>query len=387
MMAVSRSPRGGGIGVLTRCLRLVLGCALAAATSGALTVAQGREPVHASVKAHEQGQGLLVSRLDSCYAITAKHVLGSRTEASLVGGRDGRQFGHGQLLQAFGEDDIAILRVTGALAGSCGAEVADVGRLEEVVATRAVGVLSYVYDDGSVGRLPLVVTDVGPRFLRVTPTSAREQLAQGMSGSLVRIADRPSGVLLEVEKGGEGKVLRYDRVIALLKAFFARAPAAAAAAPPPSSEVRQAGSRPGNLLAAAAGARVLRWSALPTAPESGPVNLIGSVRGPWLSSRKSFPVEVDFELPAGRVHTIARIELDSTGVEPRNRLPRDFEILFSANDPNSWSSLHSGTFFAQDTRREWQVAPVRARYIKLRIYSNWGDADAVGLGAVRAFSD
>ena len=352
---------------------------------GAAATTSAGDPVNVLVKAREEGQGLLVSRLDACYAITAKHVMRDRVVASLIGGRDNRRTGEGQLLRAFADDDIALLRVTGALVSGCGGTLEDATALEGVIVTRALAALAKVFDDGGVGRMPLIVTDVGPQFLRVAPASANDRLVQGMSGGLVTIGDRPAGMLLAVEASGEGKVIRYDRVAGLVKQFLAR-PAELVVTPPiggASGEIADAS----NLLAAARGARVLRWSAVPTQPENGPTNLIAATRIPWLSTTRDLPVDVDFELAGGRASTIRRIELDSAGVEPRMRLPRDFEILFSVSSLTAWTPLHSGTFFTQDARRAFDVAPVRARYIKLRIHSNWGDPNTVGLGAVRIYGE
>lgn len=189
--------------------------------------AMAEPPLHVHVRSEQQGQGLLILRLNTCYTITAGHVLGTSRQAELVGGQDGRLLGDGDVVHTFEGEDVALLRVTGALARRCGTEFEDVRQLDRLVATRAQATLSYVFDDGGVGRMPVVVTDVGPHFMRVRPTNVGDRLMQGLSGGLITVGDQPAGLLLSVESGGNGKAIRYDRVTTLIRQFFAQPPVAA----------------------------------------------------------------------------------------------------------------------------------------------------------------
>jgi len=324
------------------------------------------QPTHALVtfggQSSARGQGLLVLRLNACYAITASHVMGERTIASLIGG-DGRGLlGEGRLLVKFEKEDVALLRVTGALVHGCGGGMEKTHRLDGVLSRRTRAELSFVVDDGGIGRIPLVVTDIGPEFLRVLPTRPVDSFWQGLSGSLVTVSDEPVGILVSVNRDGQGKAIRYDRALQRVREFFATPSRAGASPSLPRVPLSQRRDLKGvDLLAAANGGAVVRWSALPLRPENGASNLIEDGNHMWTVVAREYPIEVDFELAEGQVHTVGRIELLSDGVYPSGRVPRDIEILFGVEDPRSWLSLVSGTVFPHEASAVFKFAPVRSR--------------------------
>ena len=102
----------------------------------------------------------------------------------------------------------------------------------------------------------------------------------------------------------------------------------------------------------------------------------------WLAQADNFPVELVIALRGNQVRVVDGMRLVGTGVEPTTRLPRDFEILISAKSDGGWIPVASGTYFQNEPDKLVNFMPVRARRIMLRIYSHWGDGNAVGLAEI-----
>jgi hypothetical protein len=331
-------------------------------------------PTQAYLRAGEHGQALLLSRLGECYAITPKHVIGSDLFATLVGGEAGKPQGDGDLLQTFGYD-LSILRVTGALATQCGGPLTDVPALDSLLSGSSAANVSSVNEDGSISRRNVTLIDVGLLYLRLRP-DAGDELFKGLSGSLVLVGDRPAGILMSVDpETGEGRALRYDRAIETLRPFFGL-PGVTAVATAEKS-VAQAAS-------AGLQATVVSWSSPPIGAEYRASNLVDTRDGTsvWYAVADKFPLELVIQLPGDRAHTLDALRLIGEGVEPVERLPRDFEVLVSSTGQGNWLPVSNGTYFKTEANKLVRFAPVRARQVMLRIYSHWGDSDAVGLSGI-----
>lgn len=347
-------------------------------------------PVHVLVKSQEQGQGMLLRRADTCYLLTANHVVRGSDTATLIGSTGARRFGEARLVVRFEATDLALMRVTGALAQECGGELDeyrdDLGR---TLSARATGSLPFVVEDGGIGRVPIVLTDLGPDWLRIATTRADDFFEQGRSGSVVLVADRVAGVLVAVERNGEGKVARIDRAVALIERFFANPVATtrdtiSATAATTTPALREP---PGNLLSVAAGAAVVAWNSPPSSPEFGPSNLIDASRAhSWNAQAKRLPVEVDFRFVNGEAQTIGRLEFVLAQDQDGARAAREVEVLTSM-DGATWRSIHLGTLFNNEAVKSVPMAPLRAAYLRLRIYKNWGDTGWVSLRQFRAFKE
>ncbi len=373
-----------------------------------LTALAAAAPVQVQVKSKEQGQGMLLQRADTCYLLTAEHVVRGTDRANLVGSTGARRFGEAKLVHRFMHEDLALLRVSGALARECGGEFDehrdDLGR---TLSARPVGSLARVFDsdksgpEGGTGRVPIVVTDVGPVWLRIKTTQNSEKIEQGLSGGGVFVADRLAGVLVSVEDEGGvtiGKVMRIDHAIALIDRFFANPKSAdpdtekpSAVQAPSATVAATAGPTfrepTGNLLSVAAGATVVAWNSPPSSPEFSPSNLIDASRPhSWNAQAKRLPVEVDFRLVNGQAQTIGRLEFVLAQDQDSARAARDVEVLTSI-DGALWRPIHTGTLFNNEAVKSVPMAPLRAAYLRLRIYSNWGEAGWVSLRQVRAFKE
>jgi len=337
-------------------------------------MATDSRPTQAFIRAGEHGQALLLSRLGECYAITPEHVIGSDLFATLVGGDAGKSQGDGDLLQTFGYD-LSILRVTGALAKQCGGSLTNVPILDSLLSATSAANVSSVNEDGSISRRNVTINDVGLLYLRLRPDSGNE-LFKGLSGSLVLVGDKPAGILMSVDpETGEGRALRFDRAIETLRPFFGMSGGTAVVVP---------GKLVPKTATAGMQAMVVSWSSPPISAEYRAANLTDTQgkASVWYATVDKFPLELIIQLPGDKTHTLDALRLIGEGVNPGERLPRDFEVLVSSTGQGNWLPVTNGTYFKTETDKLVRFAPVRARQVMLRIYSHWGDSDAVGLSGI-----
>ncbi len=337
-----------------------------------VSMAQG--PAQAYISADEHGQALLLRRLGACYAVTPAHVMGKGLFATLVAASPSAPQGDADLLQAFGYD-LALLRTAGAVTDSCGGALTDAPQLDSVLAKASTAIVSSVNGDGSLTRRNVTINDVGLVHVRLRPRGEADQLFKGLSGSLVLSGEKPIGILMSVDpETGEGRALRYDRAIETLRPFFAA----------PGAPVRTHADGDKTTIATGAGlaAEVTSWSSPPIEATYRAANLIDATDSPsiWLARAENFPVEVVVSLRGDKAHAIDAVKIIGKGVDPAERLPKDFEVLVSGG--SGWISVGSGTYFKNDSYKLVRFAPVRARQIMLRLYSNWGAPDAVGLSGI-----
>jgi hypothetical protein len=338
------------------------------------------------VEAKELGQGVLVRRSDACYLLTANHVVQGSLIANVSASTGKLRIGEAEVIARFTDDDLALLRVMGAIAGECGGDwLAFRGDLSARLARRTTGSMPYVFPDGGavsgLGRLPFAVTDLGPDFVRVTPLRADDQIEQGRSGSLLTLSEntgeRPIGLLLSVDNSGMGKALRWDRVLARMESFFEKRVGAVAVVSPASAKVPDAAAAgfPAreNKLLASSGASVVDFNRR-RVPDSGSVNsLIGPPGdGPaWKVELGAAPVEVVFQLPGNAPVVLSEVGvMVSAETAPQER-PKELEILLS-QDGVLWIPVKTMTMLEGDLFRKASFHSSRARLVKLRVYSSWG---------------
>ena len=332
-------------------------------------------PTQAHLRAGEHGQALLLSRLGECYAITPEHVIAGELFATLIGGTAEAPTGDADLLQTFGYD-LSILRASGAVTRHCGGSLTDAPPLDGLLSRATAGVVSSVNSDGSISRRTVTLSDVGLVYLRIRPRSPDDQLFKGLSGSLVLVDKEPVGILMSVDpETGVGRALRYDRAVEVLRPFFGLS--AGSAHPEAEAETSPA-------LTAGSSGEVVSWSSPPLGAEYRAANLLDGATGGavWLAQAGDFPVELVIDLPGEEAQVVDGLRLIGAGVEPAERLLRDFEVLISSTREGGWIPVSSGTYFKNDAEKSVRFMPVRARRIMLRIYSHWGAGDAVGLAEI-----
>ena len=347
-------------------------------------------PLQVFVRATENGQGFLHTRLGECYAVVPAHVLGGDPYATLIGANSQRSRGEADLLQTFGYD-LAILRVSGELTNACADSFARAKGVGQRLTQNALGVVTSVNDDGTLSRRAAIVTDISLTHIRIRPKAERDQFFKGLSGSLFSLSDQEVAILLGVDpESGEGRALRFDRALETLQPFFGgfdSKPERSTTVPVKPKTPKELQQVAGDLAAASQGGKISAWNTEPLGKNYRYSHLIDPDEPVtvWYGTRQSTPVEVVFELAGDKAQAVSRGELIGAGVDPQ-RLVRDFEILASASARRGWISLASGTYIKGDSSKTVSFAPVRAKRVMLRIYSNWGDAEAVGLSGFRVFA-
>lgn len=372
-------------------------------------IARAAEPMHVHVQAANLGQGMLFRWRDTCFALTAGHVMKGAADATLIGGANREVRGAGRLTALFGvegESDLAMLRITGTLAQPryCDTDLERLQQDAEVANKGAgTGTLAYVDREGQVTRMDVLVKSPRDDLLLIEPRQqdAGESLLEGRSGSLVYLGQRPLGMLTNkwAEDPRKGVVLAISRVLQQVTAHFANPKPLDL--PPAPLDAQSAAAEQGNLLSLAAGAEVTEWSTLPARPENGPVRLLDAHGAhPWVArlNPKGAPVEVDFRLSGAQTPVIGRVELelpasaaspDGSAMSPPAQWASEVELLTSlTGTPGSWQSFGSAAILHQDELRKSVTSGLkpRARYLKLRIYKNRGDAQFVSLRRVRAYA-
>lgn len=346
---------------------------------------------HVFVRGTESGQGFIFQRLDECFLLTADHVVKNAKAATIAGGIERQRYGEARLLTRFAEHDVALMRVTGDLVRECVNSFSDYQiSLTASLQRAARGTMVSVFESstGGLARDPIVVTDVGPEYIRVTPSQPGGSIFQGRSGSLVIVNDRAAGMMIALEPGSneQAKIVRLDLIAKLVEGFFQSGRVAA-----PDQVLSQRNSSPstvGNLLTLRSGAAVVRWSSPSATASTSPHDLLlDSPQAGWIASRKNreTPLEVDLRLSNLDAVTLSRVVLSAPLGGKQSSRMRDFEILTSV-DGQSWSSVYSGTFALEDADKQASFAPRRAGFLRLRIYTNWDATDEMSIGRILAFA-
>ena len=329
-------------------------------------------PAQTFIRASEHGQAILINRLNECYAITPAHVIGTDFFATLTGSNGHKNKGEADLLQSFGYD-LSVLHAKGNVSQNCSYDINNLPNIDKILSTTTMGNISSVNENGSITRRKNTVVNVGLIYIRIKPNTGADQLFKGLSGSLFVVSEQPIGILMSVDpKTGEGKVLRYDRAIETIKPFFQQSGIVTQTKPATSS-------MSSNTSLLSKGASIESWSNPTLAAQYRTENLIdGLIKTQWHAKATSYPLTITIKLNPSKSMVLNKVTLIGEGVEPK-KLPRDFEILFSNKMKGGWNVLGNGTYFMKDKSKTINIAPVKARRIMLKIYSNWGDSSSIGL--------
>ncbi len=329
------------------------------------------KPLPAYIDAGEVGQAILIERLNSCYAITPGHVVNNAFFATLVGGLPSAPQGEADVLMIFGYD-LALLRVNGKIQSDCSEPYRLATDMDKLYADKTTAHIVTVRPDGSQSRQPVDIIDTGMLYIHVAPLSDEQPFQKGMSGSLVEIANNPAGLLMSVDsESGYGRVLRYDRMTETIAPFFQKSA---------TDKIDIAMPEPQDI----SGLSILSWSNPPIGENYRARNLVdGDPGSVWLAKADVFPVDVEIHLGKEKNRTINQVELIWEAIPAAEKLPKDFEILVSGKEEGGdWISVTSGTLFFNDKRKSIPLVPTRGKRVLLRIYSNWGSRESVGLGEV-----
>jgi len=164
-----------------------------------------------------------------------------------------------------------------------------------------------------------------------------------------------------------------------------------------------------NLVAGANGGRIVHFTSEAPEPAWAAENLIDgksvnyaigrdgtvtSVEQPpegsygWSSENASFPQEIIFAFKGDQSKLIQKVVLDPRTFDPPaiGRWTRDFEILVSETEPDGvYQSVGTWRLLNVPRPQSFEFMPIQARYVKLRILSNWGSDRCVELAEFEVY--
>ncbi len=316
---------------------------------------------------NEKGHAFLVSYGGNCYAVLPDHVATS-DRISLVSPLP-QTAGVGSVFWRSAEDDLALAYVEGELADHCEQKWDPLNRkVGPLLQEQGAGSLARINWGGDmIDRAEGVVIDADETQFVVNTTEswAEGEVEGGVSGALYYRGRVPVGMALSAINNRRARFLRMDRIYALLDPVLNGKSAAHPAVADIATSTNGVGFRVtgqavdmGGTLRGLAGTMQWPWTGAPIEIELTlsneaplPINVIR------LKSRSS--AEAGFAAPQ-------RIKMELDGGMPGS----PFWRILGVNDmpPNGVLDIPTGGS--------------RARRIKLRIETVWGQAERVGLESI-----
>jgi len=338
------------------------------------------KPLSAYVESDEIGQAILFNRLGVCYAVSPTHVVHEGYYAALVGGASSAPQGEADEGVAFGYD-LSLMRVKGGIEKYCNESYKKASDLNSLILDETTGHVLTAGSLGNMTRQQVSIIDTGLLYLYISPIDEKQPFMKGMSGSLLEINGKPAGMLMSVNaETGNGKVLRYDRLMETIAPFFISS--SSVGAPISTSITVGKGTKQ---ITQNLAKKVLSWSTPSLGADSRAENLLDNdPKSVWYGEAGKFPIDIEVLLNKNKTVVLNEVELVLGTLNPTTRAPKDIEVMISAQKGNRWMPVASSTLFKSDTNKVLSFAPVRAKKIKIRIFSNWGDPLAVGLSSIIA---
>jgi hypothetical protein len=164
-----------------------------------------------------KGQGFLYKHQDKCFVVTPSHVIDEATKISVL--TASRKSYSAKLVKNF-DIDLALLELKSAKKLCKKATFNQSNKLTSLLKIYEEGVLKSKLADGSTLQTKVNIVGVDEtEFLQIKPKKDHDILKQGYSGSVLFIANQPSGILLEVDEGS-GYVYRSDALNKRLEKHF-----------------------------------------------------------------------------------------------------------------------------------------------------------------------
>ena len=329
-------------------------------------------PAHADqafLRAGEIGQGMLRSRADRCYGVTLEHVMAGETAASIVA--PGRRVGEADLLRLVpaAPERLALLSVRGIPPDLCPA-FEGAPALDAALRTNQLASLRLVSQNGSFERLPLIIQLVDIETFSVVPADGGTGFSQGMSGGTVFIGQQPVGMLVDVQEGRVGRVVRLDRAFERLAPYLGSGLASLSERSPASPGL---GTSAGEI-----GLTIVRWTEEPVAPEYR-ASVLGEPGGTWRVDAGR--AELVLQVATG--FAIGAIAVDGGG-QPDPA--RTVEVLLGTSDTGPWRSVATLALEPGDSIRRIGLAPTRTGYVMFRLSGRQPGKSTMSLSGVHLYS-
>jgi len=324
----------------------------------------------------EFGQALLVKHGGACYAIVPTHVVADGSFVT-VSGR-GLNAPIGDVLSASNMGyDLSVAPIDGEISISCGPLLDSIDRnVDDRLKGSQTAQINMINPDGTVSRIPVVITDQTITILRVKPLNLEDTLMKGMSGSYVTVNNKPLGLLLSVDSAsGEGAVIRIDRILETVQPYFS-------AVAPRMNMVASKGDNLGSQQNLAE--KITKWTVKPIDERHRAINLLANEDdiAPWKARKNSSKIQLIIQLKGNKPQVINKVILSGLGLENDKSLARQIEILIDPIGDNRWKSVQAVTVPQNGGIVTASFSDRRAKKVMLYIYNNWGDRQDIGLGRV-----
>ncbi|GHF94879.1 S1C family serine protease [Thalassotalea marina] len=164
-----------------------------------------------------KGQGFFYTNEGKCFVVTPSHVIEDAKQIKAL--TASRKSYDAKLVKNF-EIDLALLELKAEKKVCKGAVFSQPTKLSSLLKIYEEGVLKSKLADGSTLQTKVNIVGVDEtEFLQIKPQKIKTTLKQGYSGSILFIANQPSGILLEVDDGN-GYVYRADALNKRLEEHF-----------------------------------------------------------------------------------------------------------------------------------------------------------------------
>ena len=164
-----------------------------------------------------KGQGFLYEHNSKCYVVTPSHVIEDAKKITALTAN--RKSYNAKLVKNF-DIDLALLELENAKRVCKRATFNQDTKLSSLLKIYEDAVLKSKLSDGSTLQVKVIIVGVDDaEYLQIKPKKTEDILKQGYSGSVLFIANQPSGILLEVDDGS-GFVYRSDALNKRLNDYF-----------------------------------------------------------------------------------------------------------------------------------------------------------------------
>ncbi len=176
------------------------------------------------IKGSEMGQGIALSSGNSCYVVTAFHVVEDAPGSNITLITSDRSEAQATIFRDYGSEiDIAVLHVQSNTTQICQGNkwplIFDLSRKIEDALLK--GNLETLEESGSRRSMSVQIVRYNEHnYIHIRPVSPHDEIVKGMSGGLLVVNGISAGVLTEVNpKTGVGKVVRQDFLNGLLQSL------------------------------------------------------------------------------------------------------------------------------------------------------------------------
>ena len=172
----------------------------------------------------QQGAGILRSRGDECFVVTAGHILKNPGRIRVVDSR--QQQYSASLMKLYSGSDIAILRVDGNGKTLC--NQSEWSSESQIISSSLAankngqGKIVRVLENGTIQQMQVSVKTYDLQYVTVSPTKNEERITLTWSGSSLYLDTTLVGMLVDVNtETNQGELYRTDYIEQLISPFFA----------------------------------------------------------------------------------------------------------------------------------------------------------------------